>query len=97
MEEELVKIERGEGLMEERKNSLEHNGREREQGRRQWKVGPSNGNNSELSPDLNPTWIQKQVKGLTQIWHGTHIKFKLRFQFSLKSLVPNIIFLCGTQ
>ena len=30
MEEELVEIERGEGLMEERENSLEHNGRERE-------------------------------------------------------------------
>ncbi len=46
MEEELAKIERGEGLMEERENSLEHNGREREkeQGRRQWKVGLSNGN-----------------------------------------------------
>ena len=30
MEEELAEIERGEGLMEERENSLEHNGRERE-------------------------------------------------------------------
>ena len=46
----------------------------------------------ELSPDLNPTWIQKQAKGLTQIWHGTHIKFKLGFQSSLKNHVPNIFF-----
>jgi hypothetical protein len=57
------------------------------------KLGPTH----EFSPDLNPDWIQKQLKGLTQIWHGTHIKFKLRFQSSFKSRVPNKIFYCGTR
>ena len=39
----------------EREKSLELNGREREreQGRRQSVVGPSNNNNCEFSPDLN--------------------------------------------
>jgi hypothetical protein len=36
MEEELVEIKRGEGLMEERENSLEHNGRERERESARW-------------------------------------------------------------
>jgi hypothetical protein len=74
--------------------------RERENGEKK-NCGPNNGNKlgptHEFSPDLNPDWIQKQVKGLTQIWHGTHIKFKLGFQSSLKSFVPNIYFWCGIQ
>ena len=40
--------------------------RESENGRKE-KGGPSNGNKlgptKKLSPDLNPAWIQKQVKG----------------------------------
>ena len=57
------------------------------------KLGPTH----EFSPDLNPDWIQKQLKGLTQIWHGIHIKFKLGFQSSFKSRVLNKIFYCGTR
>ena len=48
------------------------------------------------SLDLNPAWIQKQADGCSQICHGTHIKFKLEFQYSLKNSVPNIFF-SGTQ
>ena len=51
----------------------------------------------EFSLDLNPDWIQKQVKSWTQIWHGIHIKFKLGFQSSLKNHVPNKFFWCGIQ
>ena len=56
------------------------------------KLGPTH----EFNPDLNPAWIQKQAKGWTQIWYEIHIKF-LGFQSSLKYLVPNNFFYCGTQ
>ena len=68
--------------------------RERKWGEKK-NVGPVtviNWDPQEFSPDLNPAWIQKQTKESSQIWHGTHIKFKLGFQSSLKNLVPNIIF-----
>ena len=32
-----------------------------------------------FSSDLNPLWIQKHSQGCSQIFHGTHIKFKLEF------------------
>ena len=70
---------------------------------RKWEeqaVGPVmviNWDPRKLSPNLNPAWIQKQVDGCSQIWHGTHIKFKLEFQSSLKNNVPNIFFINGTQ
>ena len=69
-------------------------------GEKKKRVGPvtiMNWDPQELSPNFNPDWIQKQGKGRTQIWHGTHIKFKLGFQSSLKSLVPNIFFGVGSN
>jgi hypothetical protein len=74
--------------------------RERKLGEKKKRVGPVtviNWDPQELSPDLNLDWIQKQGKGKTQIWHGTHIKFKLKFQSSLKNYISNNIFLSGTQ
>ena len=74
--------------------------RERENGEKRKNVGPVtviNWDPHEFSPDLNPAWIQKQADGCFQIWHETHIKFKLEFQFSLKNSVPNIFFFSGTQ
>ena len=54
-------------LMVERreKGAEKHWRRERENGRKE-EGGPSNGNKlgptKKLNPDLNPTWIEKQVK-----------------------------------
>ena len=74
--------------------------REREKGEKRKNMGlvtVINWRPHEFSPDLNPAWIQKQAKGYSQIWHGTYIKFKLRFQYSLKNSVPNVFFFSGTQ
>ena len=63
--------------------------------------GSSNGNKTgthiKFSLDSNPLWIQKHPLGYSQICHGTHIKFKLGFQSSFKSSVPNKIFYRGTR
>jgi hypothetical protein len=51
---------------EQQREAEKHGRRERENGEKE-KGGPSNGNKlgptKKLSPDLNPVWIQKQVKG----------------------------------
>jgi hypothetical protein len=72
--------------------------RERENGEKRRNIGlvtVINWDPYEFNPDLNPAWIQKQAKWCSQIWHETHIKFKLGFQFSLKNSIPNIFFLVG--
>ena len=49
-----------------RERSREAFGRERENGRKKERVGPVtviNWDPHEFSPDLNPDWIKKQVKG----------------------------------
>jgi hypothetical protein len=70
----------------------------RERKRKEKAVGPVtviNWDPHKFNPNLNLAWIQKQAHGCSQICHGTHIKFKLGFQFSLKNSVPNIFFLVG--
>jgi hypothetical protein len=56
-------------------------------------MGPT----KKLSLDLNPGWIQKQRKGELKFAMGSTSKFKLKFESSFKSFIPNMIFCRGTH
>ena len=83
------------GWEKERERRLEPSSEREKTGRKI--SGSSNGNKSGTHIKIVRIWIHFESKntllaGYSQICYGTHIKFKLEFQTSLKLCVPNKFF-----